>query len=206
MGLPFEHVALLTPEDLALVSDAPYNAKAPGNKSERDDALIAEVSAEITQRLQQHTLRAEREETHMLRAGARRILLRGAEVDTDEIFIEIGGNVLEVDSDFVLDAERGVVILDQPVKNFSWAASGRTHFQCIVTYTGGMAETVEALKAAHPSLHSAAIKQAQYRAQRAKSLGGSMSVPQGMTALTQGQYNILRVVKDVCKQYRRGGI
>ena len=206
MGLPFEHVALLSQEDLALVSDAPYNAKAPVAKSDRDDALIAEVSSEVTQELHQHTLRAEREETYTLRSSARRLLLRGAEVDPDGIYIEIGGNVLEVDSDFTLDAARGVVFLDCPIRDFSWASSNRKHYQATVTYTGGLAVDAATLKTAHPALHGAAVKQAQYRQQRSKSLGSTMSVPQGMTSVASGQYGLLRIVKDLCKQYRRWGI
>lgn len=200
MSLHFQSVDLLTVDDLRVALDPSYNETFTPAYTAQLESVIAEVSGQITAYIQQHTLRAERSETYTVRGTDRALVLRGAKVDEDWFTVEVA-DVAFGEENYILKADSGLVV-------FLAGVTGRRSdiLRVVVNYTGGLGADAASIKAGFPDLHAAAVMQCKYRMQRSDSIGGPLTIPQGMTATSDGQYGFLKHIQTVLDRYRRFGI
>lgn len=201
MSPALEHVRMMTVEQLR---NARRQSYAESESTLADEQVyipaIDEISSQITAYIGQHSLRKEREEVHHLRQKYRVVRLRGAQIEEDSFSVALDGDEVDPEA-FTLYASEGWMQFHEPP---AWRSGGSVRVE--IEYTGGLAETPEAFAIGYPDLHSAAIMQAQYRLESRDSLGGSISVPQGMSATKFGEYNFLRRIQTVLDRYRRWSV
>lgn len=200
MSLQFESVNLVTVADLKAAIEPSYDENFTPEYEAMLASIISEVSSQITGYIQQHTLRAERTETYFVRGSDRALVLRGAKVD-DHWFSVVADDVPMQPEEYFLKADTGWVLFPQGL-----TGKRSDVVRVAVTYTGGLGADAAAIKADHAELHSAALMQAKYRVERKDSIGGPLTIPQGMTATSDGQYGFLRHIQVVLDRYRSFGI
>lgn len=198
MSVRFGVVDLMTVDDLRVASNASYGEDLPADyETTTLTPIIKEISSQFAAYIQQHILRAERMETYNIRGNARVITLKGTNIDPDSVMIEVDCDFLD-ESDYTLTEDTGWIQLCKPI-------SGRRSdtFKVIVTCVSGLAVDTAGIKADHPDLHAAAMMQAKYRMERKDNVGGPLTVPQGVSATSSGQYQLLRHVRSILDGYRR---
>ena len=182
-----------------------------------DDALlqlfITQVSARFARYLGRHVDRIERTEDYTARAGARLVTMRGTPVDATKPFTLqasatrdfSNAQVYVENQDFVLDPELGLVtLLTTPtvrVAGFSGVPIAPAWLR--VTYTGGLAETIDELASKYADLVSACTLQVAYLYRR-KDSPGAKTVKMGQSeSMHDQEYQLLAEAKQVLDSYRR---
>lgn len=197
--------ARLTTLDLVRAALIDESVSSVGDHALSDDDLygfIDEVSAEITEFLGWHTLRAERTETYRLRRFARILTLDGPDPVVTEVKVatspsEFATATAEtLDDDVVVARGQNAILIERGL--------ARVERYAQVTYTGGyFAAASEAGN--HAWLSSAAAKQVAYRIQRAPTLGGNITQGDGGGTQFETGYRMLPSVLNSLRLHRRGG-
>lgn len=73
-----------------------------------------------------------------------------------------------------------------------------------VAYTGGFGADTAAIKAAFPTLHSAATMQVKYLVERVNTLGGDVTTIPGASTSFNSAYGLHKEVRRLLESYRKG--
>lgn len=172
--------------------------------------LIASTSQQIELELARHVQSTRRTEIYPLRAGWRTIAVRGSPIDggiavkASKTRDFTGSDTLVANTDYILEAEVGVVRFMRDFDHFTQGAIGHpiapTYMQ--IVYTGGMAADTDSFIAAYPNLASACDMQIRYVYQRKDTLGGDAVIGEAV-ARFDAPLNLLPAVQRAIDYYKR---